>query len=69
MINWRLYIESNPDVLNGKPILKNTDIPVGSILEKLASGDSVEDIMDTYSNIERDAIKACLLFTVDSTKN
>ncbi len=69
MINWRLYIESNPDVLNGKPILKNTHIPVDLILEKLASGDSVEDIMDTYSNIERDAIKACLLFTVDSTKN
>lgn len=69
MINWRLYIESNSDVLHGKHVLKNTRIPVDLILEKLASGFSVEDIRDAFPTINRDAIKACLLFTVDSMKD
>ncbi len=69
MIDWRLYIESNTDVLYGKPTIKHTRIPVDLILEKLASGDSVEDLLDTYPNIDKDAINACLLFAAESVKN
>ena len=69
MIDWRLHIESNPDVLYGKPTLKNTRIPVDLILEKLASGDSVEDLLDAFPNIDKVAINACLLFAAESVKN
>jgi uncharacterized protein (DUF433 family) len=58
MIDWRLHIESNPDILYGKPTIINTRIPVDLILEKLAVGDSIEDLLDAYPNIERDAINA-----------
>ena len=69
MIDWRLYIESNPEVLYGKPAIKNTRISVDLILEKLANGNSIEDLLDAYPNIHKDAIKACLLFAADSVKN
>lgn len=69
MLDWTLYIESNPEVLYGKPVIKNTRIPVDLILEKLAAGDSVVELVDAYPGISKDAITACLLFAAESIKN
>jgi uncharacterized protein (DUF433 family) len=69
MIDWTLHIESDPGRLYGKPTIKNTRIPVDLILEKLASGDSTEDLLAAYPNISREDVSACLLFASDSVKN
>ena len=47
-INWKDYIVSTPDVLKGKPRLKNTRIPVSLILGYLAEGASVEAIIKEF---------------------
>jgi uncharacterized protein (DUF433 family) len=69
MIDWALHIESNPEKLFGKPVIVNTRIPVDLILEKLAAGDTIEDLIEAYPKITKDDIKACLLFAADSIKN
>jgi uncharacterized protein (DUF433 family) len=69
MIDWTLHIESNPDILYGKPVIKNTRIPVDLILEKLATGDTTEELIEAYPKLTRDDIAACLLFAADSIKN
>ena len=69
MIDWTLYIESNPDILFGKPVIVNSRIPVDLILEKLAAGDTIVDLLEAYPKITRDAIAACLLFAADSIKH
>ena len=69
MIDWTLYIESNPDILFGKPIIAATRIPVDLILEKLAAGDTIENLLDAYPGITKDNIAACLLFAADSIKH
>jgi uncharacterized protein (DUF433 family) len=69
MIDWKLYITSNPEVLFGKPAIKNTRIGVDLILEKMASGDSIEVLLDSYPSITKNDINACLLFAADSIKN
>jgi uncharacterized protein (DUF433 family) len=69
MIDWTLHIESVPEILYGKPVIRNTRIPVDLILEKLASGDTVEDLTEAYPKITREDITACLLFAADSVKN
>jgi uncharacterized protein DUF433 len=49
---WRLtmetphHIESNPSVMTGKPVVAGTRITVGLILEKLAAGETIEQILD-----------------------
>ena len=67
MINWAQHLSSNPEILFGKPVIVNTRIPVDLILEKLASGDSVEDLLDAYPNLKKEDIMACLLFAADAT--
>ena len=69
MIDWTLHIISNPEVLFGKPVIINTRIPANLILEKLAAGDTFEDILEAYPKIAKDDIAACLLFAADSIKH
>lgn len=49
-INWRDYITINPAIMLGKPVIKNTRIPVDLIVEKLAFGESVSEILLDYPN-------------------
>jgi uncharacterized protein (DUF433 family) len=55
-------IESNPSVLMGKPVVAGTRITVELILEKLAAGETVEQILDAHPRLTREAISAALEF-------
>jgi len=68
-INWRSHITTNPKILFGKPIIRDTRIPVDLILEKLAGGDKKEDILEAYPSLSNDDIIACLLFAAETVKN
>ena len=69
MVDWKMHIDSNPERLFGKPTVINTRISVDLILEKLAAGDTVEDLLKAYPKLTRDNISACLLFAAESIKN
>ena len=69
MLDWNLHIESDPDKLFGKPTVINTRISVDLILEKLAGGDTIEDLLEAYPKLTNNDIIACLLFAADSIKN
>jgi uncharacterized protein (DUF433 family) len=53
-------ITVNPDVCNGKPVIRGTRITVQTILEFLAAGDQPEDVLDEYPSLSREDIAACL---------
>lgn len=55
-------IESNPDVMMGKPVIAGTRITVESILEKLASGETTEQILSAHPRLKPEAIQAALAF-------
>ncbi|HEX7344459.1 MAG TPA: DUF433 domain-containing protein [bacterium] len=58
--DWREHIVSTPDVLRGKPRIKDTRIPVSLILGYLAAGYSNEAIIEEYPDLKPDQIAACL---------
>ena len=51
-------IESNPNVMMGKPVIKGTRITVEAILGKLASGESKEQLLSAYPRLTAEAIDA-----------
>jgi len=59
-------IELNPAVLQGKPVVRGTRIPVEDILRKLADGATEADILDAYPRLTRDDIQAALRYAADS---
>lgn len=55
-------IKSDPKVMLGKPIVRGTRITVEIVLEKLAAGDSIEQILIDYPALERDDVLAALAY-------
>jgi uncharacterized protein (DUF433 family) len=55
-------ITTDPEICNGKPIIRGMRITVSTILDFLASGESFENILDAYPVLENKDILACLEF-------
>jgi uncharacterized protein (DUF433 family) len=55
-------IQSDPSIMMGKPVITGTRITVELILEKLAAGESVEQILDSHPRLTKDAVLAALKF-------
>lgn len=58
----RRYIVSDPQIMDGLPVFVGTRIPVYIILDYLAEGLSVEDILKDYPSLNRDKIRMALKF-------
>jgi uncharacterized protein (DUF433 family) len=50
----------NPEICNGRPVIRGTRITVQSVLEFLAAGDSVEEILAEFPGLVREDVQACL---------
>ena len=61
-------ITLNPAVNHGKPTIRNLRYPVEEILSYLAAGDSVDDILNEFKDLERQDILACLAYAVEVSK-
>ena len=58
-------IEINPSVMLGKPVIRNTRIPVELVLRKLAEGATVADLLDAYPRVTEADVRACLAYAAD----
>ncbi len=68
-MNWKEHIYSDPSIMFGKMVIKNTRIPVELILEKLGHGYSFDAIKQAYPRLTNDDILACLLFAAENSKH
>ncbi|MCG3163455.1 MAG: hypothetical protein JMDDDDMK_04882 [Acidobacteria bacterium] len=61
-------IQSNPKIMMGKPVIAGTRITVELILEKLAAGETIEQILTAHSRLSREAVLAALNFAAAALK-
>ena len=59
-------IEINPSVMLGKPVIRNTRIPVELVLRKLSEGASIAELLDAYPRLTAEDIRACLAYAADA---
>jgi uncharacterized protein (DUF433 family) len=59
---WQDRITTNPAIMIGKPVIAGTRLTVMFILDVLAQGWSVDEILRNYPNLETDDIRACLAY-------
>jgi uncharacterized protein (DUF433 family) len=69
MQNWQDHITSEPDVMFGKPCFKGTRIPVELILEKIALGRPIDEILDGYPKLNKASIQAAQFYALDAVRN
>ena len=62
-------ITINPKVMVGKPVIRGTRLTVEFILNLLAHGATVTEIISEYKGLTKEDIKACILFATKSLEN
>lgn len=51
-MDYRLYIESNPEVMLGKPVIKGTRITAELILQRLSEGATIPQLIEAYPSLK-----------------
>lgn len=50
----------DPHICNGRPTVRGTRITAQTVLEFLAAGDNIEDVLEEYPSLTREDVLACL---------
>jgi uncharacterized protein (DUF433 family) len=61
-------ITIDPDICHGKPVIRNRRYPVEAILEYLSAGDTFEDLLEEFPDLEREDLQACIEYATRALK-
>ena len=61
-------IQADPKVMMGKPVVAGTRITAELILEKLAAGETIEQILEAHPRLTREAVLAAIQFAAHALK-
>lgn len=64
-MDWHDYITFEPGKRSGQPCIRGMRITVYDVLEYLASGMTVEEVLEDFSELTQDDIRACFAFAAD----
>ena len=64
-MNWREHILSDPQILRGKPCVKNTRIPAALVLGYLAAGRDTAAILREFPDLTASDVAACIDYARD----
>jgi uncharacterized protein (DUF433 family) len=67
-MDWRERIVVDPKILVGKPVIKGTRISVEFVVDLLARGWTVEQVLKEYNHLAREDIQACLAYASELLK-
>jgi uncharacterized protein (DUF433 family) len=62
------HIDRKLDVLSGKPIIRGTRIAVDLIVEKVAAGETPEELLQDYPSLTRESIAEALSYAAEAVR-
>lgn len=62
-------ITSDPGVMMGKPVIKETRITVESILDRFAAGETIDQMLAAHPRLTKEAIFAAFAFAADTLRS
>lgn len=67
-MNWREHITVDPAVCHGKACIKGTRVMASVVLDNLAEGSSIEDLLVSYPSLTREGILAAMGYAADLSR-
>ena len=55
-------ITHDPEVMGGRPCIRGMRVTVGTVVGLLASGHSVDDVLQAYPYLEKEDVQAALTY-------
>jgi uncharacterized protein (DUF433 family) len=67
-MDYRQYIERDPKVCGGEPVITGTRVTVRTILASLAEGARIEEILEDFPTLTEEAVRAVIAFAAASAE-
>ena len=64
-MNWREHITVDPQVCHGRPCIRGTRIPASVVLDNLAAGVGVEELLKSYPSLTPEAVQAAIAYAAE----
>lgn len=64
-MNWRDYITIDSSVCHGKSCIKGTRIMVSVVLDNLAEGLTLDEIVRSYPSLNPEAVQAAMAYAAE----
>ncbi len=64
-MDWREYVVVDPEVCHGQACIRGTRVMVSVILDNLAAGLSVEEVLESYPTLTWEAVQAALAYAAE----
>ena len=68
-MTWREYIQSDPQILDGKPVVKGSRLAVDFILGLLAEGWSQERLLENYPQLSPESLRAVFAYASETLQD
>jgi uncharacterized protein (DUF433 family) len=65
-MDYRQRISIDPLIRSGKPCVRGTRIAVSDVLDYLAGGMSIREVLDDFPDLAADDIQACIAFAAEA---
>jgi len=67
-MNWREHIVVDPNICHGQACIKGTRVLVSVVLDNLASGATVEELIQSYPGLTPEAIRAAIAYAAELSR-
>jgi uncharacterized protein (DUF433 family) len=64
-MDWHNYIHSDPAILSGRPVVKDTRLSVEFILKLFANGWTEEQVLRNYIKLTPDSLRAVFAYAAE----
>ena len=68
-MNWREHITVDPTVCHGKACIGGTRVMVSVVLDNLAAGIDVDELLKSYPSLSRESVMAAMAYAADLTRD
>lgn len=66
--NWKDHIVVNPQVCHGRPCIRGTRIWVSLVLDLLANGSTIDEVVQEYPQLTPEDIQACIAYGAETAR-
>ena len=67
-MNWQDYISVDPEVCHGRACIAGTRVLVTAVLDNLAAGLTVDEVIKSYPSLNRESVQAALCYAAELAK-
>jgi uncharacterized protein (DUF433 family) len=62
------YVESRPEIMMGKPVIAGTRITIEHVLEEIAGGATIADLLESHPELTAEQIRAAILYAAEAVR-